>query len=179
MDATFVTSVYVIFDEIVKAVLEPVKYKPKMVPAEVLLVAVVAARYFHNNLERALILMQQTGYLPASRRLSISRYNRQLHRYANLLEFCLDTLMDLARDSEVYIIDSMPAPVCKRKRAWRCRKARGFKLKIEQGKISAEQWTPDDSDNAMFPPDTFLQLLFGRRSLSELALHVSRLHLAG
>ena len=45
---------------------------------------------------------------------------------------------------------------------------RGFKLKIEQGKISAEAWTPDDSDNAMFPPYTFLQLLFGRRSLSDL-----------
>ena len=30
MDATFVTSVYVILDEIVKAVLEPVKYKPQL-----------------------------------------------------------------------------------------------------------------------------------------------------
>ncbi len=45
---------------------------------------------------------------------------------------------------------------------------RGFKLKIAEGKISAEQWTPDDSDNAMFPPQAFLQVLFGRRSLSEL-----------
>jgi hypothetical protein len=45
---------------------------------------------------------------------------------------------------------------------------RGFRLKIDRGKISAESWTPDDSDNAMFPPYTFLQLLFGRRSLSEL-----------
>ena len=45
---------------------------------------------------------------------------------------------------------------------------RGFKLKIEQGTISAEPWTPDDSDHAMFPPYTFLQLLFGRRSLGDL-----------
>jgi hypothetical protein len=45
---------------------------------------------------------------------------------------------------------------------------RGFKLKIAQGKISAEAWTPDDSDHAMFPPYTFLQLLFGRRSLGDL-----------
>ena len=28
---------------------------------------------------------------------------------------------------------------------------RGFKLKIEQGKISAEAWTPDDSDHADVP----------------------------
>jgi len=45
---------------------------------------------------------------------------------------------------------------------------RGFKLQIDQGRISAEAWTPDDSDHAMFPPYTFLQLLFGRRSLSDL-----------
>lgn len=45
---------------------------------------------------------------------------------------------------------------------------RGFKLKIAAGKIGAEVWTPDDSDNAMFPPYTFLQLLFGRRSLRDL-----------
>jgi hypothetical protein len=45
---------------------------------------------------------------------------------------------------------------------------RGFKLKIEQGRISAEVWTPDDSDEAMFPPYTFLQILFGRRTVSDL-----------
>jgi hypothetical protein len=45
---------------------------------------------------------------------------------------------------------------------------RGFKLKFAQGQINAEPWTPDESDNAMFPPYTFLQLLFGRRSLSDL-----------
>ena len=118
MDATFVTSVYVILDEIVKAVLEPVKYKPKIVSAEILLAAMLAARYFHNNLERAWVLMQQTGYVPQARGLSISRYNRQLHRYATWLEFGLETLMALARAGDVFIIDSMPAPVCKRKRAW-------------------------------------------------------------
>ena len=45
---------------------------------------------------------------------------------------------------------------------------RGFKLKIEQGKICAEAWSPDDSAAAMFAPFTFLQLLFGRRTLDDL-----------
>jgi hypothetical protein len=45
---------------------------------------------------------------------------------------------------------------------------RGFKLNIEQGKISAEWWTPEDDASAMFAPYTFLQLLFGRRTLSDL-----------
>ena len=51
-----------------------------MVPAEILLVAVLTTRYFHNNLEWALVFLQQTGYVPQARGLSISRYNRQLHR---------------------------------------------------------------------------------------------------
>ncbi len=45
---------------------------------------------------------------------------------------------------------------------------RGFQLKIDRGKISAEAWTPDDSAQLMFPPYTFLQVLFGRRSFGEL-----------
>jgi hypothetical protein len=45
---------------------------------------------------------------------------------------------------------------------------RGFKLNIEQGKITAELWTPEDDARAMFAPYTFLQLLFGRRTLSDL-----------
>ena len=59
------------------------------------------------------------------RRLSISRFNRQLHRYADFLGFCWEALMEVARYEEAYLIDSMPAPVCKRKRAWGCRKVRG------------------------------------------------------
>lgn len=45
---------------------------------------------------------------------------------------------------------------------------RGFKLIFEGGRIRSEAWTPDDTDNAAFPPFTFNQLLFGRRSLSDL-----------
>ena len=45
---------------------------------------------------------------------------------------------------------------------------RGFKLIIEQGKIRSERWTPDDSENVMFPPFTFNQLLFGRRTLGDI-----------
>jgi hypothetical protein len=45
---------------------------------------------------------------------------------------------------------------------------RGFTLNIERGRIRAEAWSPDDRANAMFSPYTFLQLLFGRRSLNDL-----------
>jgi len=125
MNDDFIISVYLVLEEISQNTIGELKYKPKMSPAEILLVAIVAARYFNNNLERALLVLGQTGYIPAQRRLSISRFNRQLHRYQDFLEFCLQTLLSLARDGEAFIIDSMPVPVCKRKRARRCRKVRG------------------------------------------------------
>ena len=64
MDELFVTTVFVVFDDLVGALLDPPPQRRKMTPAEIMTVAVVAARYFHNNLERALIIMAQTGYIP-------------------------------------------------------------------------------------------------------------------
>jgi len=125
MDSHFIVTVYVTLDDICCQFLGQPKYKPKMTPAEILLVAVVAARYFNNNLERALIVLGKCGYIPSQRRLSISRYNRQLHQHLDTFELCLAILMELGRAGEAFIIDSMPVPVCKRKRARRCRKVRG------------------------------------------------------
>ena len=125
MNDDFIIPVYLVLEEISQNTIGEPKYKPKMSPAEILLVAIVAARYFNNNLERALLVLGQTGHIPPQRRLSVSRFNRQLHRYQDLLELCLQTLLSLARDGEAFIIDSMPVPVCKRKRARRCRKVRG------------------------------------------------------
>lgn len=125
MDDDFIIPVFVVFAELSETFLGKGKYRPKMDAAEIMTVAVVAARYFNNNLERALIVMKQTGHVPASRCLSISRFNRQLHRYADFLAFALQTLMELAMSGEAFIIDSLPVPVCKRVRARRCRKVRG------------------------------------------------------
>jgi hypothetical protein len=125
MDIHFIVTVYVTLDDICQNFLGQPKYRPKMVPAEILLVAIVAARYFNNNLERALIVLSQTGYIPAERCLSISRYNRQLHAHMDTFELCLSILLELGRQGEAFILDSMPVPVCKRKRARRCRKVGG------------------------------------------------------
>ena len=44
MDDTFIITIYVIFAEMSSTFLPPLKYKPKMTPAEILTVAVVAAK---------------------------------------------------------------------------------------------------------------------------------------
>jgi hypothetical protein len=125
LDDTFIVTVFVVFDQLCQTFLDKPKYHPQMVPAEVMLVAVVAARYFNNNLERALVILRQRQYIPASRCLSLSHFNRQLHRQADFLDFCLHTLMALATRGETFIIDSLPVPVCRRARARRGRKVRG------------------------------------------------------
>lgn len=122
MDATYIVTVFVVLDDMYQTFGQPVKYRPKLLPPEVVLVAVVAAKYFQNHLERALLLLIQTGYIAP---ISVSRFNRQLHQHADLLELGLTVLMELAREGELFILDSEPLPVCKRKRARRCRKVRG------------------------------------------------------
>jgi hypothetical protein len=95
----------------------------KVTDAEVLTVAVVAAKYFHNNHERALWVLTQLGYWSES--LSTSRFNRRLHALCDWLHLTLETLGELFASGTVFIIDSMPLPVCRRARARRHRKVRG------------------------------------------------------
>ena len=48
---------------------------------------------------------------------------------------------------------------------------RGFKIIVERGVVRSEAWQPgdwNDGVNAWFPPLTFLQILFGRRSFDDL-----------
>lgn len=91
--------------------------------AEVLTVAVVAAKYFQNHHERTLTIMKRLQMLSGP--LSISRFNRRLHRLADWLPLLVEVLGRLFEQAECLIIDSLPLPVCKRVRAWRCRKVRG------------------------------------------------------
>lgn len=124
MNAEWIITVFVIFDELQKAG-NHLDHKLSKVPdAEVLTVAVVAAKYFQNHQERALLIMKELGYL--SGELSVSRFNRRLHKASDWLELGLEVLCEVSATGSVFIIDSLPIPVCKRARARRCRKVRGL-----------------------------------------------------
>lgn len=103
MDEDFNKTMYVILANLCDEVIGPAKYNPKMTAAEILLVAIVAARYFNNKLERAFILLKQTGYIAKQRCLSVSGFNRQRHRYRDLLDVCLETLLELSRSGETFV----------------------------------------------------------------------------
>lgn len=135
MDALYIVTVYVVLDDSLKAMGYQDDSRAHISTAEVLTVAVIAARYFNNHHERALCILHMIGAIPP---LSISRFNRRLHRAVPVLEQVLRGLSQQRPPQAVYIIDTLPLPVCHRVRADRCTKLRG---KHFLGRCSAKrQW---------------------------------------
>ncbi len=120
MNDTLIITSYVIVDDMMRSLKHHSYSLAKVSDAELLTVAVVAAKYFHNNHERALWVLTRLGYLSA--RLSTSRFNRRLHALCHWLRLTLETPGELFTSGTVFIIDSMPLPVCRPARAPRNRK---------------------------------------------------------
>lgn len=122
MNDLYIVTVFVLIDDLLKACAFEEDCRSQVGAAEILLVAVVAARYFANHHERALCLLIQLGYI---RRVSVSRFNRRLHSLSEWLYGIVTLVGEVFAQGEVFVIDTMPLPVCKRARARRCRKVRG------------------------------------------------------
>lgn len=123
MDAIWIVTVFVITDSLMDHLDHHSHVLAHVPDAEIITVAIVAARSFGNHHERALQVLSQAGYLSGS--ISVSRFNRRLHALADWLGFIAETLGSLYADGEIFIIDSLPVPVCRRVRARRCRKVCG------------------------------------------------------
>lgn len=123
MNDTRIVTIYVILDDLLRALGHRTDPRARTSDSEVLTVGVVAACQFANHHERALCILRGMGYLSGP--LSISRFNRRFHALAHRLSDALDLLAMLCTTGELFIIDSMPLPVCRRARASRCRKLRG------------------------------------------------------
>jgi hypothetical protein len=122
MNDTYIVTTYAVIDDLLKAYGYQDDSRAKSTAAEILTVAVIAAKYFQNHHEQALSILIQCKYL---HQVSVSRFNRCLHRLSDWL-YGLGRLMgEIFAQGEVFIIDSMPLPVCKRVRARRCKKVRG------------------------------------------------------
>jgi len=122
MDALYIVTTYVVLDDSLKAIGFEDDVRVSLTAAEILTVAVVAARYFHNHLERALGVMVQLGYVGS---MSVSRFNRRLHHLLGWLRRLSRSLRQAIPPVKVYLVDAFPLPVCQRVRQRRCRKARG------------------------------------------------------
>jgi hypothetical protein len=123
MDDGVIVTVYVVLDDVLRALGHRSHPAAQLSDAEVLTVAVVAALYFQNHQERALQVMQGMRYL--SGKLSVSRFNRRLHALGDWFRLLLEALGEVFAVGEAFLLDSLPLPVCRRVRAGRCRKVRG------------------------------------------------------
>lgn len=122
MNDTYIVTTYVVIDTVLKAYGFEDDCRASGTAAEILTVGVIAAKYFQNHHEQALWVMTRLGYVHG---LSTSRFNRRLHALGDWLYGLIQLLAEIYAAGEVFIIDSMPLPVCKRARASRCKKVRG------------------------------------------------------
>lgn len=122
MNDGYIVTVYVVIREILEGMRYEDDRRAQMSAAEIMTVAVVSAKYFQNHHERALYVLARMGYVKP---FSMSRFNRCLHKLRDWLYGIVTAMGDLFAGSSVFLIDRMPMPVCKRKRAGRCKKVRG------------------------------------------------------
>lgn len=135
MNETLIVTSFVVIDDMLSHFDHASHPLAEVPDSEIIWVATMAALYFQNHQERALYVVQQLGYL--SGQVSISRFNRRLHQLAEWLTLLLEYLSELFAKGSLFILDSMPLPVCKRVRALRCQKVRG---KAYCGYCASKKW---------------------------------------
>ena len=103
MNAEWMITNFVIMDDLMMH-LDHHSHPLAQVPdSEILIIAVVAAKYFANHHERSVGILQQLGYL--SGRISVSRFNRRLHALADWMAFMPQTLGALWTQGEVFVLE--------------------------------------------------------------------------
>jgi transposase len=121
MDAQ-VTATYCLIDDFLRSIHHREPTGRSVSDAEVLTVALVAARCYRGNSEAAWRFLTEYGYMV--RRLSRSQYNRRLHAAAPLAERLFEQVAELWKttgNGGAFAIDSMPIPCCDNARIRRSR----------------------------------------------------------
>lgn len=110
---TQIVIVFCLCDDLLKALNHHEDMQSKMLDAEVMTTAIVAMMYFRGNFRMACQFMYEYGYIPGM--LSKSRFNRRLHRIADLflaLFLRLGAHWKSLSERSAYVVDSFPIAVC-------------------------------------------------------------------
>ena len=132
-----ITTVYCIIDDWLQSKRHYEEINRTLSDAEVMTVAVVAARFFDANFERTLDHMLDYGYI--KKRLSRSQFNRRLHplrrRFETLFHFLADLWKQTSEDL-IFSLDSFPVAVCDNYRIPRCKI---YQEEAYRGKIASKR----------------------------------------
>jgi hypothetical protein len=123
---TQIVAVFCLCDDMLKALHHYEDPQSQISDAEVMTTAIVAALYFGGNIEKARVHLQEYGYIP--KMLGKSRFNRRLHRIADLFLTLFSMLGETWKElnaSSIYVIDSFPLAACDNYRICRSRLYRG------------------------------------------------------
>lgn len=109
-----ITTMFILCDELLTALHLQEDRQVHMNNAEVMLVCLTAARYFHGHLRNARGFLAEHGYICTM--LSESRLNRRIHAIAEnvwwqLFHILAETFKQENLSNE-YCLDSFPVPVC-------------------------------------------------------------------
>jgi hypothetical protein len=121
-----IVAVYCLCDDLLKALYHHEDKQCQLSDAEIMTIAITAMLYFRGNFETARHFLQEQGYLPTA--LSKSRFNRRLHRIADLFLNLFGTLGETWKAlnvNSIYVIDSFPIAVCDNYRILRSKRYRG------------------------------------------------------
>lgn len=129
---TQIIVVFCLCDDMLKSLHHYDDRQCQMSDAEVMTTAIIAMLYFKGNFCLASRYMYEQRYIP--RMLSRSRFNRRLHRIADLfltLFLRLGETWKKLNEKSVYVIDSYPIAVCdnyriKRSKIYRGEDFRGY-----------------------------------------------------
>jgi len=123
---TQIVAVYCLCDDLLKALHHHEDGQCQMFDAEIMTTAIVAGLYFRGNYETARRFLHEQGYTPKT--LSRSRFNRRLHRIAELF-FTLFSMLGenwkALNEKSIYVIDSFPLPACDNYRICRSKRYKG------------------------------------------------------
>jgi len=112
MDSQIIV-VFCLCDDMLKSLQHYEDTQCQMTDAEVMTTAIIAMLYFKGNFRLTSQYMLEQRYIPTM--LSRSRFNRRLHRIAELfltLFFSLGEAWKNLNEKSVYVIDSYPVAVC-------------------------------------------------------------------
>ncbi len=117
-----IVAVYCLCDDLLKGLHHYEDPQCRVRDAEIMTIALVAALHFGGNQAKANRFLYEQGYLRYL--LSRSRFNRRLHRIAELfwsLFHVLGETWKALNERSIYIVDSFPVAVCDNYRIRRCR----------------------------------------------------------
>jgi len=122
MNDTYIVTTFVVLDDLLQLMKYTDDNRVQICTSEIILIAVIAAKYFYNHHERAVCMLVRLGYV---RSIRVSRFNRRLHQSQGQMLALTDLLASLLQEGQIFVIDTMPLPACKRVRAQRCQKVSG------------------------------------------------------